>query len=254
MIDKILASFAYPLGIALLVIIVASIAVLCGLKRTGAIAILAISVTLWIGRTPLVARWAIGTLEDQYPPQSIETLGPADVIILLGGALSPPGRGEIYPDSGSASDRVVHALRLYKAGLAPKILISGGNLFSDGRASEADAVATLLESWGVGRDAILFDGASRNTYENARETRRLWDQNGFKSGLLVTSTMHMPRALAVFRKAGFSVEPASTDSRRGHILEPFPLSVLPNVDSLNQVTQVIKEWVGIAVYRWRGWA
>ena len=83
MIDKILASFAYPLGIALLAIIVAAIAVLCGLKRAGAIVILAVSVTLWIGSTPLVARWAIGTLEDQYPPQSIETLGPADAIILL---------------------------------------------------------------------------------------------------------------------------------------------------------------------------
>lgn len=254
MMDKVLASLAYPLGFALIVLLGAAIAVLCGLRRTGGIAILLVAIGLWMASTPLAARLATASLEDQYPPRSMESYKPVDVIILLGGALSPPGRGDSYPDLGEASDRVVHAFRLYKAGLAPKILISGGNLFSDGRPSEADAIEELLEYWGVGRDAILTEGTSRNTFENAREVSRIWRENGFRTGLLVTSAIHMPRALAVFGKAGLTVESASTDARAGHMVKPFPLSILPSAESLEQVTQAIKEWIGLAVYRWRGWA
>ena len=125
MIDKVLASFAYPLGFALMTLILAGIIIAFGFRKTGAATVLLIASALWAASTPAFARWAILSLESQYPSQSIESYKPADVIILLGGALSPPGQGEIYPDLGSASDRILHTFRLFKAGLAPKILICG---------------------------------------------------------------------------------------------------------------------------------
>jgi uncharacterized SAM-binding protein YcdF (DUF218 family) len=225
--DKILASFAYPLGFVLAALLIAGVAIACGARRSGALSLFVLALLLWAASTPLVAQWAIRTLETEYPARSVESHKPADVIILLGGVLSPPGPGDPYPDLGDAADRAVHALRLYQAGLAPKLLISGGNIYSDGRMPEAQALAELLESLGVPQNAILVEGASTNTFENARESALIWQGEGFRSGLLVTSAMHMPRALATFRKAGLAIAPAPTDRRGEHVLPPFPLCPRP---------------------------
>jgi len=249
--DKLFALFAYPLGLALVGLIIGLFALLWNWRKTGLIIVLACVLGLWTASTPVFSHWLLSTLESQYPAEPITSYQPADIIILLGGSLSP---GEPYPDLGEASDRVIHAYRIYKAGLGPKILISGGNVFPDGRVSEGEALADLLVSLGIDRTAIIVEGASRNTYENARETEQIWQRENFKTGLLVTSSMHMPRALAVFKRAGFAVMPASTDMRSGRSLPPFPLSILPDAGCLDQASQAIKEWIGLLVYRWRGWA
>ena len=102
---------------------------------------------------------------------------------------------------------------------------------------------------------IIVEGNSRNTHENAINTAAIWHDREFHSGLLVTSATHMPRALASFRKAGLDVTPWPADSR-GH---SYPLvenvfDLLPDVDALAETTTAIKEWLGLAVYRLRGWA
>ena len=252
MLDKIAAIFVYPLGMALIGLLIAAIAVLSGARRFGVAAIVCLCAALWAVSTPLMAHWLVGQLESAYPPLPLSSYKPADVVIVLGGALSPPGDGS-PADFGEAADRVVHAFRIFKAGLAPRILISGGNVFPDGRVSEGQAIADILVELGIDRSAILVEASSRNTYENARESLDIWKAEGFRTGLLVTSAMHMPRALAVFRKAGLVLEPASTDFRTGTLV-PFPLSILPDAASLDETTQAIKEWIGLAVYRWRGWA
>lgn len=254
MLDKVLASFAYPLGGGLVCLLLAFLVIALGARRSGLVLGLAVTMALWSASTPIAARWMLETLEAQYPVLPVDSYRPADVAILLGGALKPPATGEQYPDLGEAADRVVQAYRIYKAALAPRILVSGGNVFPDGRMSEGRALADLLVDWGVDRKAILIDEESRNTFENAREAAKIWQREGLQSGLLVTSAAHMPRALAVFRKAGLIVEPAATDQRSKHPLPPFPLSILPDAESLDQTSQVIKEWIGLAVYRWRGWA
>ena len=65
--------------------------------------------------------------------------------------------------------------------------------------------------------------------------------------LLVTSGYHMPRAIGVFRKAGFSVEPYPVDWRtRGpeDALRPFPTLG----DGLRRTDTAMREWVGLAIY------
>lgn len=254
MLDKIFAIFAYPLGMVMVGLIVAAIAVVLGARKTGLSAIFTLCAVLWAVSTPIMAHWMTAQLESEYPPSLVSNYRPADVIIVLGGALSPPGNDNPYADLGEASDRAVHAYRIFKAALAPKILVSGGNVFPDGRVSEGEAIADLLAEWGIDRSAIIIEGNSRNTFENAQQSADVWKKEGFRSGLLVTSALHMPRALAVFRKAGLSVEPASTDFRSGDPPIPFPLSILPDARSLEESSLAIKEWIGLFVYRWRGWA
>ncbi len=65
--------------------------------------------------------------------------------------------------------------------------------------------------------------------------------------LLVTSGYHMPRAIGVFRRAGFEVEPFPVDWRtRGSVdaLRPF-MSV---GDGLRRTDTAVREWVGLFVY------
>ena len=63
----------------------------------------------------------------------------------------------------------------------------------------------------VPEDALWYETKSLNTYENALHTRQILDKNGISHIVLVTSAVHMPRALALFEKQGFSVIPAPTD-------------------------------------------
>lgn len=71
--------------------------------------------------------------------------------------------------------------------------------------------------------------------------------------LLVTSAAHMPRALAVFRSQGVDVIPSPTDIA---VVGKKKLSIfdwLPDAGALAQTTMAIKEHIGYAIYKWRGW-
>jgi len=70
----------------------------------------------------------------------------------------------------------------------------------------------------------------------------------------VTSASHMPRALAVFRLAGLPVEPSPTDFRVRHPLFDGIFDFLPDPAALGRTTAAIREMIGLAVYRMRGWA
>lgn len=63
----------------------------------------------------------------------------------------------------------------------------------------------------------------------------------------------MPRALASFRKAGLDVAPWPADFR-GRYPPVSVFDFLPDASALEITTTAIKEWLGLAVYRLRGWA
>ena len=95
------------------------------------------------------------------------------------------------------------------AGKAPLIIVSGGNVFlQEGIRPESAYTADLLQEWGIPQSAIIFEGNSRNTRENAVETSRLLKNRQLNRVLLVTSAFHMPRALATFRAVGIDAIPS----------------------------------------------
>jgi len=97
------------------------------------------------------------------------------------------------------------------------------------------------------------DSNSLNTYENALETKQLLEKHGLNKVLLVTSSLHMPRALATFRSAGINAIPSPTDFEAIDHEQWIILDWLPDAKALERATRVIKEYMGLAVYRWRGW-
>lgn len=251
-ISKIFAAFASPLGIFLALSGAGLVLIALSWRRSGVVCGVIAVAGLWIAATPATARLALGALEGVYPPLSIAQTRTADIAIVLGGAIEPAVPPRQEPNLGEAADRVQLAAELFRAGKVKRILVSGGNLPWKGQGEpEAEAIRRLLVFWGVAPEAIITAGESRTTAENAREVEALWPQLGVHSALLVTSGVHMPRALAVFRKAGLPVNPAAADIRS--VPAPFGvLDMLPDADSLRATSDAVRELVGYAVYWLRG--
>jgi uncharacterized SAM-binding protein YcdF (DUF218 family) len=140
---------------------------------------------------------------------------------------------------------------LYQQGYAPKLLFSGGNghAFQDAP-KDAQEMTRWAERLGVSKEAIVVEDLSRTTYENAIETKRLL---GPVSILLVTSASHLPRATALFRKQDFQVTPVPCDffvqNRPEDTLRQLdPFDVLPNDRAIEQTTDAVTEWAGMAIY------
>jgi uncharacterized SAM-binding protein YcdF (DUF218 family) len=96
---------------------------------------------------------------------------------------------------------------------------------------------------GVPATAMLLEGQSRTTTENAADTARLLQARGIRKILLVTSALHMRRARGLFERAGFEVVPAPTDYEV--VQRPFRLlDVMPDTEALDGSGRAIKEIVG----------
>jgi len=113
--------------------------------------------------------------------------------------------------------------------------------------SEASLAARLFESFGIARERIALEDKSRDTDENGRFTKELVQPKPGERWLLVTSAHHMPRAIGVFRAAGFPVEAFPVDYRtRGAIDLLRPFSTLG--DGLRRTDTAMREWVGLLMY------
>lgn len=209
-------------------------------------------VGLWLGSTPALAELGLDLLEGQYPALAAEATPAGDAIVLLGGALvgaRPPARPTFM--LGQSSSRIWHAAALYRAGKAKWIVIAGGNTprFQQHQ-HEADAIADILVQLGVPARAIIRETASRNTRENARNTKSIVENMGAKRVLLVTSAQHMPRAMQTFVRTwtspGVLLIPCVTDVRRGAGELSALRMWLPSLDSLVSVTRSLKEFAGMA--------
>lgn len=223
-----------------------------GRRRAGmAVAVLSLG-GLWAFSTPWVA-WALAMpLESRHPPVPAAASPVADAVLVLGGAMEaplPPEQPHI--GFGAAADRVWHAAALYRAGKARWVLAIGGNRpgYED-VAPEAEAMAEVLRALGVPASALRLEGRSRNTRENAANSLVLVRQVGAKRVLLVTSALHMPRALAVFQGvfagSGVTIIPAATDAEAlGD--EPWGWAAwLPDTKSLEWSSRAVKEFLGLA--------
>jgi uncharacterized SAM-binding protein YcdF (DUF218 family) len=199
----------------------------------ASIVLLGVAVVIaWIAATPLFANWLDWRLESQFRPVDVPTLPQTDAVILLGGA---------GLDLDNPANRIMHALQIYGAGKATFIVYSGGN---------PDPLAEL----GVPRAALIVDAESRTTRENAVNTAAIFKARGWRSGILVTSAAHMPRALAAFQRVGLNVVPATTGVQVGPTQFNGHLDLQMDSEALRRTTEAIKEIVGLLVYRFLGWA
>ena len=251
--SKVVPKLIDPQRVVFFLILVSVIFLFLRCRKT-ALVLLVFSIVVVVTASSPITGYFYGKIEQAYPPITIEATPKADAIVLLAGDVSIPISPRV--ESQIRGNRVLHASRLYKAHKAPLIFVSGGNTFhQEGIEPEAYYSKEILIELGIPGSAILYEGTSRNTRENALETKRILESKNIKKILLTTSSFHMPRAVATFEKVGFIVIP-STSSAGSYEAKPLTLTIIesfPSLSELGRLQSVIHEYMGIAVYCYRGW-
>ena len=244
MLSKLVIWLLSPLGMSLCL---AGLAVLLAwrqrLRASMALGALAF-VWLWAWSMPVLSHWLGSLVENQYPQAPIASFEQAQAIVVLGGGIAPPSGKSTEINLNAAADRVWFAARLFHAGKAPLVLVSGGSDPERDAYSEARASAVFFADLGVPAQAIVLEEASRNTRQNAAFSATLLKARGISQILLVTSALHMPRAMALFAAQGLQATPAPTDFEASQLPPPGVLAWLPEAQALDLSGRAIKEIVG----------
>lgn len=207
--------------------------------------------------SPLVAHLLVAALEGEHHPSDFPAPIANGTIVVLGGGLRDAG--SLRPSielTEESMRRTACGADLYHHGIAPSLLLTGGDarVFGSGPAE-----ATIMKEWaarlGIPSDAIATENQARTTYENAIRTKDLLGDRA--SIILVTSAIHMPRAVALFHTQGFEVIPYPCGfHERNRVTEGWDtISIfdgLPATWAFREISEAIEELAGIAVYRLAG--
>ena len=239
---KLLTALLTPLGLAL------GLALLgLALQRRSLVLVLAAVLWLWIWSMPKAADWLGDTLESQHPILPIAALPAADAILVLGGGSSapvPPWMPEA--NLSAAADRYVFAAKLWHAHKAPLVFFSGGS--GDDLKPEAETAQELFLLMGIPADAILSEGRSRTTRQNASFSVPLLRARGVQRVLVVSSVWHLPRVLLNLRAIAPEIDWIAAGCDPHEVAEAtYPGSRwLPDTAALHSSRIMFKEWLGIA--------
>ena len=244
---KIMRSISYAADLShpqmqALVLVMAGLALLWFRHRRMAV----LSCSLAIGwlllcATPGFARLLQLGLVHAHPRLAAFTYPAADAIVVLGGGT----RLSHYRNGADlSSTRTGFGLELFREGRAPIVLVSGGR-------GEAIEMADDLRRLGVPPQSLRVESTSTNTRENAVYSSSILRRENRQRILLVTSAWSMSRAAASFRREGLEVIPApSFDLAR----IPPGAAWLPQRAALEQCKRFLREYLGLFVYKLRGWA
>ncbi|AMG89513.1 YdcF family protein [Bordetella parapertussis] len=251
-ISSFLTNLIIPLNLCLTLVVLGLVLGLFRLRKTGAALIAGGLLWALAWSLPATSLWLGGALESRYPHLPPDQSPTADAIVVLGGNTANGRANWFLPyDKETAVVRVDTATELFQAGRAPKVVLSGGAL--EGDISEARGMAYRMRQHGVPESALILENASRTTYENAALTEDTLRQHGIQKVLLVTSALHMPRAMAAFSKQGVQAIAAPAPPQ---IVAPADGSLspwLPDQRSFDASRSIIKEYAGLFVYWLRGW-
>ncbi len=252
--SKFLPLFIYPVGLVIVLLIFALISLIRLHRRSAIIAVSAAIVILYMSSMPLLSGAIIRSLEYQNLP--FQNLPSSEAIVVLGGGTLAQIPPRPWVEVSDAGDRILYGSRLWLQKKAPLLILSGGrsSLLGEGGRAEAEDMAEIAVALGVEKAAIAQDPNSLNTYENAVNVKKILQKLNLNKILLVTSAIHMPRSLAIFRKLGIEAIAAPTDFNVVENSQPPNIfKFLPDADALKNTTNALKEYVGLTIYKLYGW-
>ena len=245
----------YPVGFTVVLCFFTVMALLFKKTKSALFYSFLAFVVLLASSMPVTSHLLVRSLESMHPPQV--SFPKASAIVLLGGAGVPPLAPRIYPETGEAGDRTMHAARLYQQKVAPLMIVTGGKIpfLMEYEGSEAEVnEALLVELFNVPQSAIILESQARNTHDHAPNVRSILQQRELPlEVVVVTSAMHMPRAVMVFESYGFTVYPAPTDFRAEEHFQKKAINYFPQVGALGGTTAALHEYYGMLAYELLGW-
>ncbi len=262
---SILAVFVKPLGLSILLLILAAAQIKKGgISTPGPNLILTALLILILSSTPFVAEWFAYQLEKS----SINAAKPdlccgetAEAIVLLGSGTTEPKLPYTRQyQLTRIGNRIPYAAQLYKDGTAPYILVSAGSRNEYIQpVVEADAIKKLLVEMGVPSRAIITEKKGGTLYDSAVAIQQISKKMGLgRAIVLVTSAVEMRRASLTFTQVGFKVIQAPTnfyselpnqEIQRRITAREFA----PSSEALLLTTEVVEEYLITFYYFIRGW-
>lgn len=159
---------------------------------------LLLMVLFWLAGVAAYITW-VGQRDDARP---------ADAIIVLGAAAYDAKPSPVF------EERIRHGIDLYKRGLAPKLIFTGGYGGVGARFSESQVARRYALRQGVPDKAILIESLSRNTHDNLRQASLLMQQHQLHDVIVVSDPLHMARALRISKELGIRAVGSPTPTSR----------------------------------------
>ena len=163
----------------------------------------------------------------------------ADIILVFGG-----GVGETGSPGKSTMEKARYAAELYKQGYSDKILFSSGYTYVY---NDAENMKLFAVSMGVSEKDILLEQRANSAYENVVFSRKILNQNNYRTILLISSPYNMRRVKLVFDKSGNEVRVIYTPINNSQFYDRV------EGVKLEQIKAIMHEYLGIIFYWFKGY-
>lgn len=190
--------------------------------------------------------WIIHPLENAYPRPAWPAR--VDGILVLGGGLDATilhSRGAVAENV--AMSRMVSAFEVARRYPNARVFFAGGSWNAKGdKASESVAASHVFGQLGMASSRLVLEDKSRNTWENIQFSKVIAKPRPGEVWLLATSAYHMPRAMRMARRVGWTMIPWPTDyltAREAH----YGFGDITG--NLEHTDRGLKEWLGLLAYR-----
>jgi uncharacterized SAM-binding protein YcdF (DUF218 family) len=223
-------------------------------RKIGRWGLVSLIVLYWVMALPFVSGALVWGLSHRYQAiqTRVEAEGSQAVIVLGGGAVTYEESGARLSVLSDASVlRALEGARLYRLLNPQWVVVSGGPSDPTAEAESAVLKRAMIQL-GVPPGRILEEGRSGNTYEESVNLRRLLADHDIKRFVMVTSGVHMPRAMGVFRHAGLDPIP-SPAPEHSDVSRSGAEGLLPSIDALRTSQVAMREILGLVYYGVRGW-
>ncbi|MGE4352196.1 MAG: YdcF family protein [Bdellovibrionales bacterium] len=199
-----------------------------------------------------VGTWALTPLENRFSQTALPAK--ATGILLLTGDERPgvtERRG--FPVGGWAAQRYIHLARLADRYPQAKLVIVGStnHVSPSTKVHTDDIAANLLKAIHVSPQRVLYEKESRTTHENAVLTKAFVKPKAGETWIVISSAVHLPRAVLCFEREGWRVTPSPADYFTDGRYKVTPgLYLQQNLDFLSTAAH---EYYGLVLYRMLGW-
>lgn len=240
-------SLFFPPNVLVALVVVAVFLLLIRLRITAIFTLIAGLAWMLAWSLPITSIKAGGWLETRFEQRAPTTYPQAQAIVVLGGHIQGNRRNWFEPyDRANVVGRETLAAELFEADRAPLIVLSGGAL--EGNISDTANMARALQNVGIPGHVILQETESQSTIENAELTQTKLQELNIQQILLVTSALHMPRAMAAFNTTSIKATAAPL-APQIELTAATPKSRwAPDLHTLLASRSIIKEYAGLIAY------
>ena len=246
LLKKVISAFLLPLSMVSVLLVSGLMLLWITRKRKLGMTLLALgTILLLLASYGFLSDKLAASLEDRYPPllrvEDIQQGKDIKWIVVLGGGAMPDPRlplsSRLVPDSLT---RLLEGVRLHHQLPGTRLIVSGGAGFQD--VPEGETLAKTAMLMGVRENDIVKENKSLDTADQAKLIADIVGRDRF---ILVTSAIHMPRSMALFRNFGMNPIAAPTNYLVDKQSRFHPQAFFPGAHSLRKMEAAIHEYLGL---------